>query len=206
MITGWKYTGGNWYCFNNDGIMRTGLFRWDSYTYCASSTGEMITGWYYDSYKETWSYYGTDGIRFDDKWLNTGDKWYYFDRNGQMLSNCENVLIHGIDYSFDEDGVCLNPDGDPIKLVGWVKRYNPYITWPDDRTDDATWYYYDEDGNLIKKQWLYLGGNWYYFDSTGMMASLYDYPINGYLYDFTVDGICQNPYDGRPADGYDDFS
>ena len=87
------------------------------------------------------------------KWKKIQDKWYYFDQEGNRLS----------DTIFD--GYVLNKDGVMVEN-SWV-----YL--------EGKWYYANESGKIIQQKWEKIGGFWYYFDKDGIMLS--QTIVDGYL-------------------------
>ncbi len=88
------------------------------------------------------------------KWKQIQSKWYYFDKNGNRLSN---TIFDG--YAFDNDGVMASG--------GWIKL-----------TDK--WYYSNSSGKISQEKWEKIGNSWYYFDKNGIMLS--NTIFNGYLF------------------------
>jgi len=117
--TGWKKDGGKWYllCTHKDfqifpGAMYTHVKKYiDGKTYLFTGSGALVSkaGWVSEKFGSgiVWYYSGKDGVARTG-WLRLGKKWYCFDVYGQMYSNITTV-IDGTVYSFDKDGVCLNP-------------------------------------------------------------------------------------------------
>lgn len=87
------------------------------------------------------------------KWKKIQDKWYYFDQEGNRLS----------DTIFD--GYVLNKDGVMVEN-SWV-----YL--------EGKWYYANESGKIIQQKWEKIGGVQYYFDKDGIMLS--QTIVDGYL-------------------------
>ena len=87
------------------------------------------------------------------KWKKIQDKWYYFDQEGNRLS----------DTIFD--GYVLNKDGVMVEN-GWVAL-------------EGKWYYVSESGKIIQQKWKKIGGVWYYFDKNGVMLN--QTIVDGYL-------------------------
>ena len=50
------------------------------------------------------------------------------------------------------------------------------------------WYYYDDNGNMLKSGWQTIDGNWYYFYDDGSMAIDTDVESGGKVYHIDVDG------------------
>lgn len=88
------------------------------------------------------------------KWKQIQGKWYYFDKDGNRLSN---TTFDG--YAFDNDGVMASG--------GWIKL-----------TDK--WYYSNFSGKISQEKWEKIGNSWYYFDKNGIMLS--NTIFNGYLF------------------------
>ena len=88
------------------------------------------------------------------KWKQIQGKWYYFNKDGNRLSN---TTFDG--YAFDNDGVMASG--------GWIKL-----------TDK--WYYSNFSGKISQEKWEKIGNSWYYFDKNGIMLS--NTIFNGYLF------------------------
>lgn len=88
------------------------------------------------------------------KWKQIQGKWYYFNKDGNRLSN---TTFDG--YAFDNDGVMASG--------GWIKL-----------TDK--WYYSNSSGKISQEKWEKIGNSWYYFDKNGIMLS--NTIFNGYLF------------------------
>lgn len=88
------------------------------------------------------------------KWKQIQGKWYYFDKNGNRLSN---TTFDG--YAFDNDGVMASG--------GWIKLIDK-------------WYYSNSSGKISQEKWEKIGNSWYYFDKNGIMLS--NTIFNGYLF------------------------
>ena len=127
-------------------------------------------GWVKDS--TGWRYYtpSTGFVRND--WLNYGGKWYFFNSSGYMISGVENFYIKGIEYNFDDSGVCTNPKATAKTYTGWHRISYCYTDWDNDELKyDSIWFYYDSDGEAYKG-WHKINGSWYYFGAdTGVMYS-----------------------------------
>lgn len=78
-------------------------------------------------------------------WKKIQGKWYYFDKNGIMLSD----TIY--------DGYILTSSGAMVDS-GWGKIKDK-------------WYYAKPSGKIAKQEWKKIGGVWYYFDKDGIMLS-----------------------------------
>ena len=78
-------------------------------------------------------------------WKKIHGKWYYFNKDGIMLS----------DTIFD--GYILTSSGAMVDS-GWIKL-------------QEKWYYANAYGKISQQKWEKIGGVWYYFDQDGVMLS-----------------------------------
>ena len=194
-LKGWQKIGGKWYYFYKESgyMLFNGFTSGDGKIYFCKENGEMLSnGWYHS--ESGWIYARSNGALYNKEWLNVGGKWYYFDKECMMIHDYESYTIAGVQYSFDSNGVCLNPYGGAApKKSGW------YYTKVDKYYNEG-WVYYDSDGAMYKEQWLKYNGQWYYFDDVGLMVSNRVYKIDDKFYDFDLNGVCVNPYSPRDYD------
>ena len=87
-------------------------------------------------------------------WKKIQGKWYYFNKDGIMLS----------DTIFD--GYILTSSGAMVDS-GWSKLQDK-------------WYYANAYGKISQQKWEKIGGVWYYFDQDGVMLS--NTIFDGYLF------------------------
>ena len=87
-------------------------------------------------------------------WKKIQGKWYYFNKDGIMLS----------DTIFD--GYILTNSGAMVDS-GWSKLQDK-------------WYYANAYGKISQQKWEKIGGVWYYFDQDGVMLS--NTIFDGYLF------------------------
>ena len=178
-VTGWKQIDGTWYYFDPEtAYMNYGnTLMINDKKYRFADNGAMYVGW--SSYLTKagtilWWYSAPDGSLYINKWLSQDGNWYYFGSDAQMVSNVEDYEINGIAYTFDENGVCQNPDATAKKSV-WDK-------------ESGEWVYYDENGEKVKG-WKEIDDVWYYFDpETAYMNSGNILTLNGKKYKFADDG------------------
>lgn len=104
-------------------------------------------GWQGD-YDSGWKYYTTFGGYVKNDWKSIDGKWYYFNSDGYMESNCY------------RDGYWLDKTG------AWNPNYS-HGTW---KKNSVGWWYAD-NGWYPVSQWLWIDGECYYFDSEGYMES-----------------------------------
>ncbi|WP_034442322.1 hypothetical protein [Butyrivibrio sp. AE2032] len=201
----WLNYKGSWYYFAQNGFGMIaknddhpdGRYYIDGkeYTFdesgkCTNPSGKKISGWYKNpnkTYMETWSYVGSDGKPYCDKWLKDGGTWYYFDYQGIMVFDDDFYPIGGKVYSFDKNGKCLNPDGK--QTIGWVKKsfsgedywfyfdknYNLYTGW---KQISGKWYYFEPDIGYLYTGIQEIGGKEYFFDKDGVMKTGWIYSVD----------------------------
>lgn len=99
----WEDIDGEWYHFNETGIMDTGWRTISNIRYHFNSDGSLSEGWQYDeSGGGNWYYYDPSGNAVTRWFLDQGN-WYWFDADGKM--NREAVrTIEGKTYAFRQDG------------------------------------------------------------------------------------------------------
>ena len=98
-------------------------------------------GWVFE--ENIWRFYEANKAVLN--WKKIHGKWYYFDRNGFMLSD----TIY--------DGYILTSSGAMVDS-GWGKIKDK-------------WYYAKPSGKIAKQEWKKIGGVWCYFDKDGIMLS-----------------------------------
>lgn len=95
MKTGWLKENNQWYYLNADGSMKIGELKLDQNNYRFADDGHMLTGW------QGKHYYKDSGEQVKNGWIKDNDKWYYFDSNGELLTNT--ITPEG--YTVDEKGI-----------------------------------------------------------------------------------------------------
>ena len=98
--------------------------------------------------KDGWRYYTSSDLYVTGNWKQISGKWYYFNSNGYMESNCY------------RDGCWLTKSG------AWDTNYS-HGTWK----QNSTGWWYEDNGWYPKSQWLWIDGSCYYFNSKGYMES-----------------------------------
>ena len=168
LVTGLQTIGGNLYCFNSAGVMRSGVYVADdgSSYYFDPVTGQAVTGFvtngsninYYDA--DGRMYTGTAGI------VEIDGKRYYFDRYGARKGS--SFTVDGGLHIFDADtgaemtGVVINPRSGYLtavtgsgEVVNNTYRYAGAEYFAGDagvlrtsttKTVDGVMCYYDENG------------------------------------------------------------
>lgn len=87
------------------------------------------------------------------KWKQIQGKWYYFNKDGNRLSN---TTFEG--YAFDKDGVMASG--------GWIQI-------GDER------FYTSPSGKIARQKWEKIGDSWYYFNKDGLMLT--NQIVDGYV-------------------------
>ena len=162
-VTGWKQIDGEWYYFNDDGVLKNG---WVGNYYMDPANGSaMATGWVQEVY-EDWYYLNEDGT-MKTGWLEDGGNWYYLKDSGAMASD-EWVTSGSSSYYITESGTMAS---------GWAE-------------DNGNWYYLDPaNGDAMATGWVQSGDTWYYMDpATGAMVSDCEVEVNGTTYKFDANG------------------
>ena len=118
----WIKTGKKWYYLDDSGLMAANRGVIDgSKAYFVGKDGAMVTktGWISvkttfkdESGPETvtfWYYLKSGGV-CTTGWKKLAGKWFYFLDFGPMVYDCT-MEIDGLNYDFDENGVCTTPEG-----------------------------------------------------------------------------------------------
>ncbi|MBS8265737.1 bifunctional 2',3'-cyclic-nucleotide 2'-phosphodiesterase/3'-nucleotidase [Mesobacillus boroniphilus] len=185
----WLKYDGDWYYFDEEGIMATGWIKVKGKWYYLSekedNLGALETGW--QKHGNRWHYFDEDG-NAKLGWFRVGGKWYYFDPssaemktgwvkwsnqwyfldagNGDMKTGW--VKTGGKWYMLGKDGAMK---------TGWVKSGKDWYYlnaktgamatgWVKDK---GKWYFLDGSG-AMKTGWVKTGGKWYYLFNDGSMA------------------------------------
>ena len=165
LITGWKRLNNKWYYLSKETGERytDGIYSVDNVKYYFDSDGIMKTGWIKTGGESLFAEPG--GKLKQNIWLQTEDKWYYFDNNAYMVKG---IVKIGKDYhTFNADGTWnrqLN-----VKSDGWIKS-------------DSVWYYFRNHKPVIN-QTLKISGKQYRFDENGVMLT--DAVYDEYYYDIS---------------------
>ena len=113
-----------------------------------------------------WYYFDRDGWMVTG-WLRDNNKWYYLNADGAMVTGWQ--LIGNHYYYFDKSGVMLTGmrtingkkyylDNNGIMLTGWQKV-------------DSKWYWFDIETGAAAKGWQIIAPNgYYYFNSKNVMV------------------------------------
>lgn len=178
----WKWHGGRWYYFGDDGKMLKSTVTPDGYL--VDIEGMLVSpGWSYQGGK--WYYAESGGKVFRGDWKKIGGVWYAFHNDGTM-------------YSHEWSGSYFLKDSGAMADNEWVfdKNYNSWFyikpggayarnEWKGDyylkgggymaksefiydSKYQAT-YYLDASGKYVRDQWRKIDGKWYHFRKYGEM-------------------------------------
>ena len=223
MQTGWLKLRNTWYYLKSDGTMAADTWIGDYYV---NADGAWVPGkekpvdkwintsgrWWYrhadGSYiKSNWEQIGNQWYYFDkDGWMVTGwlklsDTWYYMNTSGARVSNCWTWVGNSC-YYFDEDG--------KMAADTWIGDYyvNADGAWvPGQKKDDQK---NDQNGSQnsnqnqtqTKAQWVKTSGRWWYRHADGSYTkSNWEY-IDGQWYYFDKDGWMTIGYQAVSGEWY----
>ena len=223
MQPGWLELRSTWYYLKSDGTMAADTWIGDYYV---NADGAWVPGkekpvdkwintsgrWWYrhadGSYiKSNWEQIGNQWYYFDkDGWMVTGwlklsDTWYYMNTSGARVSNCWTWVGNSC-YYFDEDG--------KMAADTWIGDYyvNADGAWvPGQKKDDQK---NDQNGSQnsnqnqtqTKAQWVKTSGRWWYRHADGSYTkSNWEY-IDGQWYYFDKDGWMTIGYQAVSGEWY----
>ena len=184
-----KNVNGTNYWINNEGVIplhNQFLTANNNQLYYFDTKGTLIANKFYHNWGHTY-YFGKDGARYTDQFLNLNGKVYYFDNQGIMYKD-QYYKNWGNTYYFGKDGArytnqFLNKDGKIYYFdndgVMYQDRY--YKNW-------GNTYYFGKDGARYTNQFLNKDGKIYYFDNDGVMYQDRYYKNWGNTYYFGKDG------------------
>ena len=150
----WRYINGNWYWFDENGLMSTGVKQVGDQGYhfreSGGFVGAMYIGWSQDASDSSWYLSSASGF-LQKGWVYDGS-WYYM-----------NPETYKMRTGWLEQGPSESPARYYLTGSGAMVSDNWVL-------DGSDWYYADASGAMAKG-WRYVGGSWYYMDpSTGKMA------------------------------------
>ncbi len=169
--------------------------------------------------KVTWT--AEDGHKLKDDWLYKWGSLYYFDQNGNRVTNASKK-IEGTTYYFNNDGVMVKNDfntrngatyyydnnGAQVSDYFYTNWGNTYYFGKDGKryTNQffSRWgatYYFGSDGARYTNQFYENWGQKYYFGSDGALVTNRDITINGVAYHANQDGCLSKINYGRSYGG-----
>lgn len=124
-------------------------------------------------------------VKYDDLQIRTGPGTHYsvvgkLSKGDTIVCAALDSDVSGNTWMEHKTGWSCAHEGskryidDVTKLTGWIKH-------------DDKWYYYDENGNMLKSKWQLYKGQWYYLGEDGVMLTGWQ-KINGYSYFFYRNG------------------
>lgn len=212
---GWKYKkegiylsngayeiGNKWYYFDKDGYRETGWVKGNDGKYRWCNPHMFVNKWIVNDDKK----YYVDGYgrRYDDGSYLIEDKWYYFDKDGALLTGW--VKARDEKLRWCDPYMFVNrwaeTDGKKYYLDGYGR---PYVNGA--HKIDNKWYYFDKDGALLTgwvkasdnqyrwcnpymvvKQWITINDKKYYVDDYGRRIDNRSYKIDSKWYYFDKNG------------------
>ena len=145
---GWsKDAKGIWHYGNKDGSVRTGwlLLGKTWYYLDPANAGAMKTGWYQDTSKR-WFYSNGSGAMLANRWIKTGNTWYYVMKNGARQTGW---LLLGKTWYY------LDPTNAGAMKTGWYQDTS------------KRWFYSNGSGAMLANRWIKTGNTWYYVMKNG---------------------------------------
>ncbi len=177
------------YWINNEGIIplkNQFLTANENQLFYFDGNGSLVVNKFYHNWGHTY-YFGSDGARYTDQFLNRDGKVYYFDNQGIMYQD-QYYKNWGHTYYFGSDGArytdqFLNRDGKVYYFdnQGIMYQDQYYKNW-------GHTYYFGADGARYTDQFLTKDGHQYYFDNDGIMVTNQVRVINGKGYEFNGNG------------------
>ena len=176
----WKWHGGRWYYFGEDGKMLKSTVTPDGYL--VDIEGMLVSpGWNYQGGK--WYYAESGGKVFRGDWKKIGGIWYAFHNDGVMYSHewndvyflkdsgemADNEWVFDRNYNswfyIKPGGSYASSEwkGDYYLKTGGYMAKSEFIYDPNYK---AT-YYLKEEGSYARNQWLQVKGKWYHFRKYG---------------------------------------
>lgn len=177
MATGWTVHHGKQYYYDENGHMVHGVYKIDGVPYGFNEwTGVLLTGEHFftDGSDDHWYYFyenDSDGHKKGQMavgWTNHHGRQYYYDENGYMVhSICK---IGEKSYGFNEwTGVLLT--GECYMGGAWRYFDSKGVMATGWTNHHGHRYYYNSDGSMYYGE-KYYNNQWYFFDEvTGVMAT-----------------------------------
>ena len=180
----WRNINGNWYWFDENGLMSTGIKQVGDQGYHfrenGGYVGAMYIGWSQDASDSSWYLSNASGF-LQKGWVYDGS-WYYMDPKT---------------YKMRTGWLELGPSENPTRYYLTGSGSMVSDNWVLDGSD---WYYADGSG-ATAKGWRYVRGSWYYMDpSTCKMAKGLQ-EIGGTKYFFNNDSGAMAVGWGLDSDG-----
>lgn len=205
-----KTIGNQTYYFWNTGEMMSNeiLYNFESQemkTYWIHRDGYLDTydgwkldedgGWYYqENGKLITGKKSINGVEYyfnpvmtSEMIIRENDNYIYYDKNG-----AKTILANGWYYLKDNGAYSWYYFANGVSAHGWLNGY--YFKEMGKMCDDYVWdswgntYIFDDNGHMIKNQWIFRSGNWYYASVSGRLYTG-ERTIGGVKYLFGEDGV-----------------
>lgn len=214
---GWVKMDEKWYYATDSGkIIRNKWEKINGSWYRFDETGAMLSKTIYNDYLLK-----SSGAMAEKDWVKMDEKWYYATDSGKIVRD-KREQINSSWYFFDKDGVMLSSqwkdkyylkDSGATAQNEWFfdKKYNSWFYLKSDGTyAENQWqgsYYLKSYGYMAKSEWIFdkYYNAWYYLKEDGLYATG-TLKINGKNYSFENNGKwISNPssyYKVKPITAY----
>nr|WP_263393563.1 glucosaminidase domain-containing protein [Streptococcus sp. Marseille-Q6470] len=214
---GWVKMDEKWYYATDSGkIIRNKWEKINGSWYRFDETGAMLSKTIYNDYLLK-----SSGAMAEKDWVKMDEKWYYATDSGKIIRN-KREQINSSWYFFDKDGVMLSSqwkdkyylkDSGAMAQNEWFfdKKYNSWFYLKSDGSyAENQWqgsYYLKSYGYMAKSEWIFdkYYNAWYYLKDDGLYATG-TLKINGKNYSFENNGKwISNPssyYKVKPITAY----
>ena len=214
---GWVKMDEKWYYATDSGkIIRNKWEKINGSWYRFDETGAMLSKTIYNDYLLK-----SSGAMAEKDWVKMDEKWYYATDSGKIIRN-KREQINSSWYFFDKDGVMLSSqwkdkyylkDSGAMARSEWFfdKKYNSWFYLKSDGTyAENQWqgsYYLKSYGYMAKSEWIFdkYYNAWYYLKEDGLYATG-TLKIKGKNYSFENNGKwISNPssyYKVKPITAY----
>jgi len=166
----WKKHDGHWYYLDENGELSFNR-QVDEY-YVDSEGKRVVEQWVKlpneddwgdsDAPEFYWYYYGKEGRAVTSKFKTIGNKTYYFDGDGRMVTGL--AEINGDTYYF-------GADDSGVMKQGWVQLED------EDSYEEPTWHYFNSNGKMVQNEIdKRISGNYYTFKDGKMQTGWFKMP------------------------------
>ncbi len=162
--TGWLSLGEDNYCFDDNGIARTGKVKIDGHTYTFGEDGKMTLGSFEKNSDGTYSYY-INGQKQRGWFMIDGD-WYYFSRTNGFKTLSGTKSVNGLTYTFASDGKLIGGAWNTTEQ-GTCYYWGPYPVTGLQTIDGYRYYFNPEDTYMVVNDTVEIDGKIYAFDEEG---------------------------------------
>lgn len=171
----WLQVNGNWYWFDENGVMATGFTEIEGVLYYLLESGgiegalaggwiERDDGWYY-AHDIHDGHFG----ELQTGWLQLKGVWYWLDATTGRAAEDEELEINGAAYAFAASSCAMGESG-------WIYA-------------GGHWYWASASGALING-WQLINGSWYFMDYNTFAMAEGVFRVGGVEYVTTASGAC----------------